>query len=62
MTEAFVPEGREPFLPFAARSGWELLAKLEARHGASVFGYDLRPEKDLIAECLLLMKKKGYAI
>ncbi|AGB02419.1 hypothetical protein [Methanoregula formicica] len=60
--EAYVPPGRTPFLPFGARSGWELLTALEARHGTSVFGYDLRPEKDLITECLALMQKKGYAI
>jgi len=62
MTEAFVPTGRQPFLPFSARSGWELFLVLEKLHGMRIFGYDLRPEKDLINECLAFMEKRGYTI
>lgn len=59
--EAAVPTGREPFLPFNARSGWELLTALEKRHGFRLRGFDLLPEKDIIIECLVFMEKKGYA-
>ena len=60
MTEAYAPPGRQPFLPFGARSGWELMVALEERHGFKIHGYDLRPEKDIIDECLAFMEKKGY--
>lgn len=60
MIEAFVPAGRRPFLPFGARSGWELFLHLEQRHGFRLPGYDLRPEEDIIRECLAFMEKRGY--
>jgi hypothetical protein len=61
VTEAYVPPGRQPFLPFGARSGWELFLALEERHGMRLSGYDLRPEKDIILECMAFMEKRGYA-
>ncbi|MGB8219248.1 MAG: hypothetical protein WCE46_02560 [Methanoregula sp.] len=61
MTVGYVPEGRQPFLPFGTRSGWELLVTLEQRHGIRVQASDLRPEKDIIMECLAFMESRGYA-
>jgi hypothetical protein len=59
MTEAYVPQGRKPFLPFGARSGWELLIRLEA-YGCRVHGYDIRPEEDVIWECLGILKSPRF--
>jgi hypothetical protein len=57
--EAHIPQGRTPFLPFGARSGWELLTRLEP-FGCSVRGYDLIREEDLIAQCLAFMETPRY--
>lgn len=59
MTEALVPPGRQPFLPFGARSGWELLVRLE-KYGCKVHGYDLIPEQDLIQKCLEFMESPRF--
>ncbi len=61
MIYGLVPQGRKPFLPFNARSGWELLVALEQRHGFKIPGYDLRHETDIISECLAFMEKQGYS-
>lgn len=52
--EGHVPPDREPYLPYSARSGWELLARLEP-FGLKVRGYDLIPEGAVIERCLQFM-------
>jgi hypothetical protein len=52
---AYVPPGRLPFLPFGARSGWELLAVLEM-FGCRIHGSDVLDEGILISQCLQFMK------
>ncbi len=58
--EAYVPPGREAFLPLGCRSGWELMVALEYRHGFKIFGYDLCAEKDIIDRCTDFMESRGY--
>ena len=57
--EVYVPPGRSPFLPFAARSGWELLARLEP-FGLRIHGFDIMREEDLIERCLAFMETPRY--
>jgi hypothetical protein len=59
MTGAFIPTGREPFLPYSARSGWQLLTVLESQYGFSIFGSDLMQERDIIRLCLDHCEKRG---
>jgi hypothetical protein len=59
MIQAQIPEGRQQFLPFGTRSGWELLARLEV-YGCKVRGYDIRPEEDIIRECLAFMQTPRF--
>ncbi len=56
---ACVPAGREPFLPFGARSGWELLVILE-RYGCKISGWDVIKEEALITECLAFMRTERF--
>jgi hypothetical protein len=59
MIEAYVPPGRRPFLPFECRSGWELLVHLE-KYGCKVRNYNIRPEEDIISECLAFMQTERF--
>lgn len=52
MISGFVPPGRAPFLPYQARSGWQLLTVLNARFGFDIRGSDLMYERDIIQLCL----------
>jgi hypothetical protein len=59
MVSAFIPLGRIPFLPYTARSGWQLLTVLNSRYGFDIRGSDLMYERDIIRLCLDYCEKKG---
>ena len=58
--EAYIPNGRLPFLPLNCRSGWELLVKLE-RYGFKIFCYDLMPEDEIIRLCTDYFNSSKYS-
>ena len=59
MTEGYVIEGTQPYLPLGCRSGWELLVKLE-KYNFNIGGYDMRYEEDIINSCKMFMETLKY--